>query len=316
MLVYHGNLFGQSFTGSDLPIPVASGGMAQWGDYDGDGDYDFVITGQPELRVYRNDGGGIFTTQGLVLTLSQSAAVAWGDWDNDNDLDLVVGGADTGGVPVQGVYSLTRLYRNDGTNGFTMVGDGIPFAGLPTLMDIDNDGDLDLVIASGPNLIPGGQSDLRTVRLYSNEGNGNFKFQLELSVPFNTIALRTTDLNQDGWADLEQIKLQDGGILVTARLNLGNYQFGSNSWVVSPLTPGLPLYGDMDNDGDEDLGVLAYENGGTVASGWMRNDGNTNTLLPGIVFPLFNLTCSLADYDNDGRLDVAVAGGSAMSSSS
>src|SRR2546427_13195750 len=35
----------QSLTRFDLPIPVARGGVEQWGDYGGDGDYDFLITG-------------------------------------------------------------------------------------------------------------------------------------------------------------------------------------------------------------------------------------------------------------------------------
>ncbi|MCW5554207.1 MAG: VCBS repeat-containing protein [Verrucomicrobiae bacterium] len=310
LLLFPSSFFGQTFTATDLPIPVASSGMAHWGDYDGDGDYDFVITGQPELRVYRNDGGDAFTSQGLLVALSQSPGAVWGDWDNDNDLDLVVGGADTGGVPVLGEYSLTRLYRNDGASGFTLVGEGIPFAGLPTLTDFDNDGDLDLMIARGPTMMPGGQSDINSVRFYSNEGNGNFKLQFELPMPNNTIAVRAMDLNGDGWTDLAQFKLLDGEMLFTARLNLGNCQFTSNSWVLSPLGPGFPLFGDLDNDGDEDFGVLAYGNGPLPSySGWLRNDGSTNTLLPGIEFPLANLTCSLADYDNDGRLDVAATGG-------
>jgi hypothetical protein len=302
----------QSFTGFDLPLPVASAGTAQWGDYDSDGDYDFVITGQPELRVYRNDGSGVFTSQGLSLVLRQSKAVVWGDWDNDNDLDLVVGGADTGGGPVQGVYSLACLYRNDGGSGFTLVGSGIPFIGYPTLADMDNDGDLDLVIAGEtPNIGSGDSLTIRVIRVYSNEGDGSFQFQVEFPTPVNTFAARVVDLNADGRADLVHFQIADNSVLFTERLNHGSYQFGSNSWTVSPLGPGLLLQGDIDNDADEDFGILGYDNGPLPNySGWLRNDGDTNVLLPGIVFPLFNTVCSLADYDNDGRIDVAETGGS------
>lgn len=300
----------QPFVGSDLPIPVAAGGMAQWADYDGDGDYDFVITGQPGLRVYRNDGGGVFTPQGLALQLRQSYAAIWGDWDNDNDLDLVVGGADTGGVPVQNVYSVTRLYRNDGTNGFTLVGEGIPFIGFPSLVDMDNDGDLDLVIVGDrPNIGSGDSLTLRAIRVYSNEGDGSFKLQTELTMPVSTFSARAADLNADGWTDLQHLQVLDNIIVTSARLNLGSQQFNSNSVVRFPLGPGLPLFGDMDNDGDEDLGIFSYDNGPSPNyPGWLRNDGPTNTLLPGIAFPLGNVVCTLVDYDNDGQLDIATTG--------
>src|SRR5215831_19693093 len=149
----------QTFTPIDLPIPVASGGVAQWGDYDGDGLYDFLITGQPDLRIYHNDSNASFSDQGFAVKLNGSTAAIWADWDGDNRLDLIVGGADSGGGPVQGVYALTRIYRNDGTN-FTLVGDGIPFTGTPTLCDIDRDGHPDLVIAGS------------SLRLYLNNGDG------------------------------------------------------------------------------------------------------------------------------------------------
>jgi hypothetical protein len=310
VLLSGAGLRAQSFTPIDLPMPTAAGGMAQWGDYDGDGRYDLMITGQaPGLNVYHNDGGGSFTPQGLSLVLRQSGAVAWGDWDNDNRLDLVVGGADTGGYPVQNVYSLTRFYRNDGTN-FTQIGEGIPFIGYPTLVDIDRDGDLDLVIAGDtPNIGAGDSLTIRSIRIYLNQGNGKFDLGAEFPTPDNTYWVTVTDLNSDGYPDLLYCQYRDDSTLVTTLLNCGACQFTSNA-VLYAMGPGQLLVGDLDNDGDDDYGMIGYNNGPMPsASGWVRNDNGVGAFLPGVTCQMFNSGYTLVDYNNDGRLDVALVGG-------
>jgi hypothetical protein len=75
------------------------GGSSDWGDYDGDGDLDLVVTGQDAgfnetAAIYRNDGGGTFTPLDAGLTGVKDGSSAWGDYDADGDLDLVVTGSD------------------------------------------------------------------------------------------------------------------------------------------------------------------------------------------------------------------------------
>ena len=89
---------------------------------------------------------------------------AWGDIDNDGDLDLVVTGFDAGG------NRTARIYENDGTGGFTDIGAGLTgvYSSSSEWGDIDNDGDLDLVVTgfdAGSN---------RTARIYANDGTGSF----------------------------------------------------------------------------------------------------------------------------------------------
>ncbi len=115
-------------------------------DIDNDGDLDVVITGFHGSKLYRNNGEGRFNLVRVFEGVHYTAA--FGDVDNDGDLDLYFAG-DTG------IY-LNDL--NEGTAAFRMVG-GIGLDGIGTdarsavFADMDNNGSLDLLIASkqGPN---------------------------------------------------------------------------------------------------------------------------------------------------------------------
>jgi hypothetical protein len=147
----------------------ASGG-ASWADFDGDGDQDLVVanrsapeSGGYKLALYRNDGGMQFTRMDAAALPEDAAypmSVAWGDVDNDGDPDLYAAS----------LYGLANeLYENlgDGTfrkrdGGRATTDAGSSYAA--TFGDLDNDGDLDLVVANW-----GGSSEI-----YLNDGAGYF----------------------------------------------------------------------------------------------------------------------------------------------
>ena len=122
-------------------------------DYDGDGDMD-VVSGSSfgDLYALRNDGGGTFTFLtgggrpfgGAGFDVGSFSSAAAGDVDGDGDDDLVVGEAD----------GTINTFINGGAGVFTLaVGAANPFNGIdvgsysiPTLVDIDGDGDADLVV--------------------------------------------------------------------------------------------------------------------------------------------------------------------------
>jgi hypothetical protein len=143
---------------------VGAAGMlaAAAGDVDGDGAIDIVAVGAASAHVWLNDGAGHFRegSASLDVALTDATAVALGDLDGDGHLDLVVGqGSKTADV--------ARVYLNDksGSGHFTFTSAALPpkpaRASAVAIGDIDNDGDLDVVLAqlAGP------------VRVYINRGD-------------------------------------------------------------------------------------------------------------------------------------------------
>lgn len=161
--------FNESGAVDDVLVPISAGDGA-WVDYDQDGDLDIFMTGRDSdekrtAKLYRNDSG-IFVDGGNaddVLTGFSPASSDWGDFDNDGDLDLIVSGWTNQGTT-------THIYRNEGGQlvDSGSVDDGLAQVteGTATWGDLDNDGDLDLLLTgrSGGNF---------TTKIYVNSG-GSF----------------------------------------------------------------------------------------------------------------------------------------------
>ena len=125
-------------------------------DYDNDGDVDlYVANDSTPNQLWRNDGTGHFQEVGLLAGVAYSEdgrseagmGTDAGDYDGDGHLDLVVTNMD---------YETNSLLRNSG-RVFEHAGypAGVAAASLGAVgfgvnwLDVDNDGDLDLLVANG-----------------------------------------------------------------------------------------------------------------------------------------------------------------------
>jgi len=153
---------GAAFDDIPGPYPWLPGGHTyggDWGDIDNDGDMDYFMANLAHPRVMPwsdpsmfliNSGPPGFTFEnrreelGIVYDEGDLNG-EFADYDNDMDLDLVVG------PTYPNHYS--KLYRNDGEQGFTDVTyetrTAVHSPGSVVWSDVDEDGDLDLVIAGG-----------------------------------------------------------------------------------------------------------------------------------------------------------------------
>jgi hypothetical protein len=138
-------------------LPETMGAGVAFLDYDNDGDQDLFFVNSsywpghevqpaPTQALYRNDGKGHFEDVTKAAGLDKTfygQGVAVGDYDNDGDDDLYVTAVGGG-----------HLFRNDGQGHFEDVTDSVNARGPngwlsgAAFLDIENDGDLDLFVAS------------------------------------------------------------------------------------------------------------------------------------------------------------------------
>ncbi|MDE2997191.1 MAG: VCBS repeat-containing protein, partial [Bacteroidota bacterium] len=170
-------------------------------DLDADGDLDFLIgKWNKEMALWRNDGSAeayAFTEVESVyqaLTRGQNAAPALADLDGDGDMDLVAGEA-SGSL---------NYWTNVGTAQdpeFQLVSDtwldiDIGRRSFPTFADLDDDGDLDMIVGT----------ELEGLMFWENTGsktNPVFEERGMLDVDTQAIAApEFADIDGDGDLDL------------------------------------------------------------------------------------------------------------------
>ncbi|MFH1572692.1 MAG: M20/M25/M40 family metallo-hydrolase, partial [Acidobacteriota bacterium] len=227
------------------------------------------------------------------------------DFDNDGDLDIFVGFSN----------KPNRLYRNDRGDFQDVAGEvGLADVGVVRTTawgDYDGDGHMDLFIAS-----VSGQDSWD--RLYRNEGNGK-RFSdvtasagVQLSGNFRQATW--IDFDSDGDLDLFVALRDKPNVLF--RNDGGKFlNVARESGVDDPRRTVGAVWFDYDKDGDLDLYVANMDGD---ANGLFRNDGGRfvdvakdlgldsggrplGSALFGSVRP------SLADYDNDGNIDIFCA---------
>ncbi|MBI3844682.1 MAG: VCBS repeat-containing protein [Planctomycetes bacterium] len=275
----HGLLTDATF-GTEAGLP--HGGYRDWeglsfdgdlGDLDGDGDLDVFlpVNFQGTGRILINaNGHGLFVdaTNGPTTYFpgyydGQARASALGDVDGDGSLDIFMTG-----------LVVNRLYLNNGSGGFTDVTNtNVPL--LPGLtgadvqmVDVDGDGDLDIVIAADVSF--NGGFGLGQDRLLINDGSGHFTDGTNgpnTSLPpiqDNDIAVRVGDVNRDGAPDLLFVGYAHGvGGTSRLYLNDGHGNFSDSTFGPTSRLPDLPdneamgAFGDIDGDGDLDLFIVS-----------------------------------------------------------
>ncbi|MEM7105132.1 MAG: VCBS repeat-containing protein [Bacteroidota bacterium] len=199
------------------------------------------------------------------MVSSEGPALAVGDVNGDGLEDVFIGSS-------KRKHSV--LFIQDATGKFTerssdlMRNDSIFEDVDAVFADIENDGDLDLVVASGGNEYRTKEEPTRQ-RIYLNDGNGNFDEQIFFpGARLTASCVLPADFNDDGLLDFfigARAEVWNYGEVPTSFLfkNLGSGQFED---VTSAVSDGLAKVGmvknghwsDIDMDGDQDL-ILAME---------------------------------------------------------
>ncbi len=314
------------------------GTAAVAGDFDNDGHTDLYVVGVDRCILYHNRGDGTFEDVTVKAGVSNPGGTGigavWLDVDGDGYLDLFVANyltfdpnyqlyfsADAYPGPLSYKPQFNKLYRNRGNGTFEDVSEssGIQIAGHRAMsvavLDYNQDGAPDLYVSNDgtPNL------------LLLNDGKGHFKdIAPQAAVAFNamgeaagSMAATIGDCNGDGFDD----------VLVT-RLGYGSLYMGNSRGVyddrmqasgLGALTAQFVGWGgcflDFNNDGALDIFIA---NGDAhYLTGWesllLENKGDgtfADAALKGGNYFKAKVRArgsSVADFDNDGRLDVLVS---------
>ncbi len=335
----------QGASGRRYMVEIAGGGILVF-DYDGDGLPDlYFVNGAPlpgdsdaptPNVLYRNMGSGRFLDVTKLAGLESHGYGMGGsaaDVDNDGDVDLIVT-----------AFGENLFFRNNGDGSFREAAVGVGdkrWGTSATFFDANDDGFVDLYVTNYlrftiethrdcvsphrgiPSYCHPQEYDSVEDVLYINRGDGSFDDKtkasgIDVSKGGKGLGVVATDYDDDGDIDLYVANDTTANFLFQ---NDGSGRFREVGLEagVAYNEEGLPEagmgvdWGDVDRDGRMDLVVTNF-------------DFETNTLYQNLGEGFFfdataafglgdeSLTelgfgCELADFDNDGWLDLVVTNG-------
>ncbi len=323
------------------------------GDIDSDGWLDLVISNTDEQQpaLYRNLGldeaqqwlgfaDESFRLPTIVVDGPiQLCVAAMGDLNGDGAMDIYFGNY-TGVEIIPGQaypFTFDILLINDGNGYFSdqtesrmrseQFGDysASAFDTSVELVDLDNDGDLDIIKNSGVWDAP--PWDDVGVFLLFNDGNGFFNtmpFQ-PVSAQIDNYMFAVGDLNNDNLLDMFfQNNTSDRYWLSSSVTKDSPIKFGPSPVAYSPRLAafgGMVRMVDIDNDGDLDVGIASVDtkvgnctgHGGAAEMTLLRNENIASGILTDPYIGTTNIwnnttfDFEFLDIDHDGLLDLFMA---------
>lgn len=187
-------------------------------DYNNDGHLDIYICDlEGNHSLYKNKGDGVFVYDNKLLQLNpllrtfSAKKAEFADIDNDGYLDLIIAGSPIGNAENN---SGVILLHNDRLGGFIDASNSLPLIQYPVdftvTSDIDNDGDLDLIIRQNDNAIV----------LRNDGGNINNHLKVRLA------GLRTGSSKNNYFGIGSKLELKAGGLYQMRSVNKPVNHFG------------------------------------------------------------------------------------------
>jgi hypothetical protein len=280
---------------SDRRFPSGfDGGFA---DLDGDGWLDVLIGGPDAWR--QNDGAGFISSDAYDLAGGSLQRQTAADLDQDGDPDLVY----KGNYPDLGLFWQENLtiHRSARLMPERVIDSAVNEAHDAVAVDLDRDGDLDLVSVS--------EADDRIV-LHRNDGSPGNGGWTNVSAALGVNGARAVaagDIDGDGDADLVAAAYNENSIFW---YESDGTPF-DGGWVERTLSSGAGgahdvTLADLDGDGDLDVAGAQFVDGEII---WYRNNGASPPTFSS--FFVDSLThagpraIAAGDIDGDGDVDLA-----------
>ncbi len=276
-------------------------------DMDGNGDDDIAVSVLGDLYVIRSNGDRTFSTPVLVSEAGSQpliGVIAAGDVNGDGHLDLVHGVSATSSSPHAEKDVVVRLGYGNGTFALPAYYDAINYSTTPEaieLVDIDGDGDLDVVICDWSGRTGDG------IAILFNNGTGVLGGAHHVPAGQGTADITVADVDGDGQPDVVSSDRMSMAIMV--HLNPGNGRLPVlQSRFTTGTTSNIRLdAGDVDGDGD--LDVFSSGESFGVPGALLRNNGDGTFAAPVIYthsgdYGRGASRGKLRDLNGDGHLDL------------
>jgi large repetitive protein len=282
------------------------------GDFNHDGKLDIAVATSPAavgqgpstVNVFLGNGDGTFQVPLKSPVQTGISFLAAGDFNHDGNLDLAgVSYAGSGATPVE-----VLLGKGDGTFQAPATYNVAALSWAITVADFNGDGNLDLAVTNTGNLEASPQGASHTVSVFLGKGDGTFGPATLFQTGLAPVGILAEDLNGDGKIDLATANYVSGTTSVL-RGN-GDGTFGTpvsylTGHAYSPYYVAAIQFGNVQQSGlvvQTLAGVFSLVNNGngTFRTAQGYNPGGAGSLV-------------VADFNGDGKADVALAAGDGSS---
>lgn len=213
------------------------------------------------------------------------------DLDGDTDLDI---------VGIAQTPDDVAWYENDGSESFTKntIDSNAPGVRDVQVGDIDNDGDIDILISQVDSTPDG-------VYWYDNDGSESFT-KRTISTANNPIYIELADVNDDDELDVIASLYSDGDIIYYENQGGTPSTFDAGTAIDTDLTNPRDVVA-ADIDGDDDIDIIGSHSSTTIP--WYENDGSETFTERSFATTAASvpLEISIVDVDGDTNLDMLIA---------
>jgi hypothetical protein len=316
-----------SFVPHTVPLPPSlhlHPDFVAVGDFNNDGRQDLALTNiDPDkginlgVFILLGNGDGTFGTPKPVALSAGAGSITVGDFDGDGNQDLVL--TFFSGLEMQ-------VFHGDGLGQFVgpirTIETKCAGANGVVVGDFNHDGKQDLAVTFYPTQVTRDPKDRNRgfIDVFYGDGKGNFTevSHLPAGIPY---APAVGDFNRDGKQDLAVGNFSGDDVKIWLADSKGRFNDTPSTFSVTSLSnPLCVAVGDFNNDGKLDLvmsdqGLGNAGNSGSV--GVLMGDG-AGGFTPGANIPVGgplphgessarNRTVVVADFNRDGRMDLATA---------
>ncbi|MCW5959934.1 MAG: VCBS repeat-containing protein [Pyrinomonadaceae bacterium] len=317
VLLNNNGVFGMPQTINIDPYVTLAGAA----DFNGDGFADVVSTDgtfNPWMTIWLGSANLSFT-EGDDMQIDASDRIFLqeiADINNDQKADLIFNAYNKTFVRTgsgNGTFSSPSVYAEGGN-------------GEASVADVDSDGWLDIVGAQPTEFaVPGSGSFF----VMKNLQNGFFESAFALETPSGTIDIAVDDFNNDQFKDFVVVDRGGGGsggnvvVVFQTAARSANKTFAGET--INPndelnlggnllIDPNSVVTGDFTQDGRSDIVVFGRAISGGQNALLLRNQGNrTFSLFYFALGASENFDSAAADFNSDGKLDLAVISSAGVS---